>query len=44
MPSTSSQTVRVSEPKPTQTQAPPRPVERPANKPFTIKLEGPIPA
>jgi hypothetical protein len=43
MASSSPQTVSVPEPKPAET-ASPRPIERPADKPFTIKVHGQIPS
>jgi len=43
MASTSTQTVRVAETKPSET-AQPRPAPRPADKPFRIKIQNSIPA
>jgi len=42
MVSASTQPVEVSQPKPVETNEP-RPIERPADKPFTIKMQGHIP-
>ena len=42
MASSSTQTVQV-EPKPVETTATPRPAERPADKPYTIKIQNGIP-
>ena len=42
MVSASTQPVEVSQPKPVETNQP-RPVERPADKPFTIKMQGHVP-
>lgn len=44
MGSSSTQTLEVSQRKPVETTVEPRPVSRPAEKPFTIKLQCGIPA
>ena len=43
MASTSTQPVEIPEPKPEERTAEPRPVQRPVEKPWTIKIEGQIP-